>query len=154
MARDETKRHQMKKAANRSTDEPTSPAGENAIEGDSLSPHQSDADARHCRISEAAYRLAEARGFEGGSELDDWLEAEREVDEADQKGLLARSGATPAGSSSEEPDSTTPGPPVQTPGRQQTRSEQNSQPGSSEIDEVSARRNANVAVPTRPADAK
>jgi DUF2934 family protein len=153
MARDETKRHQMK-TADRSTDEPTSSAGENAIEGDSLSPHQSDADARHSRISEAAYRLAEARGFESGSDLDDWLEAEREVDQADQKGLLPRSGATPARSSSEESDSTTPGPPVDTPGRQQTRSEQDSQPGSSEIDEMTARRNANVAVPKRPADAK
>jgi hypothetical protein len=154
MVRDETTRHQMKTVADRSTAEPTSPAGENAIEGDSLAPHQSDADARHSRISEAAYRLAEARGFESGLDLDDWLAAEREVDGADQNGLLSHSGTTPARSSSEASDSTTPGPPVETPDRQQTRSEQDSQPGSSEIDEVTAHRNANVAVPKRPADAK
>ncbi len=34
------------------------------------------------RIREAAYRKAEERGFAPGHELDDWLEAEREVDEA------------------------------------------------------------------------
>jgi hypothetical protein len=154
MVRDETERHQMKKAADGSTDEPTSSAGENAIEGDSLSPHQADVDARHARISEAAYRLAEARGFEGGSELDDWLAAEREVDEADQNGLMPRSGTTPARSSSEASDSTTPACPKETTSRQQTRSEQDSRSGSSEIDEVTARRNANVAVPKGPADAK
>lgn len=30
-------------------------------------------------IAEAAYYRAERRGFQGGSELDDWLEAEAEV---------------------------------------------------------------------------
>lgn len=30
-------------------------------------------------IAEAAYYRAERRGFQGGSELDDWLEAETEV---------------------------------------------------------------------------
>jgi hypothetical protein len=35
---------------------------------------------RHRRISELAYRRAEQRGFVGGNELEDWLEAEREVD--------------------------------------------------------------------------
>jgi hypothetical protein len=39
------------------------------------------ADQRHTLISEAAYRLAEARGFTPGQELDDWLAAEREVNE-------------------------------------------------------------------------
>jgi Trm5-related predicted tRNA methylase len=37
---------------------------------------------RYRLISEAAYRLAEKRGFAPGGELDDWLEAEREVSEA------------------------------------------------------------------------
>ncbi|HEY2401271.1 MAG TPA: DUF2934 domain-containing protein [Steroidobacteraceae bacterium] len=36
---------------------------------------------RHLRISIAAYRRAETRGFEPGGELEDWLAAEREVDE-------------------------------------------------------------------------
>jgi hypothetical protein len=35
---------------------------------------------RHGQIAEAAYFLAEARGFAPGLELDDWLEAERAVD--------------------------------------------------------------------------
>ena len=36
---------------------------------------------REQMIREAAYRRAEARGFESGGELDDWLSAESEVDE-------------------------------------------------------------------------
>ena len=35
---------------------------------------------RHRQIAEAAFFLAEARGFTPGRELDDWLEAERAVD--------------------------------------------------------------------------
>lgn len=35
----------------------------------------------HRMISEAAYFLAENRGFEPGRALDDWLEAERKVKE-------------------------------------------------------------------------
>jgi len=35
---------------------------------------------RQIMICEAAYYLAEHRGFEGGHELDDWLIAEREID--------------------------------------------------------------------------
>lgn len=35
------------------------------------------------RIRLAAYAIAERRGFEPGSETEDWLEAEREVDAAD-----------------------------------------------------------------------
>jgi len=39
---------------------------------------------RHCeelsnRVAEAAYYKAEARGFEPGHEVDDWLDAEREL---------------------------------------------------------------------------
>ena len=30
-------------------------------------------------VSEAAYYLAEARGFESGHELEDWIQAERQV---------------------------------------------------------------------------
>lgn len=36
--------------------------------------------ARHARIAIAAYYRAERRGFAPGREIDDWLEAEREVD--------------------------------------------------------------------------
>ncbi len=38
-------------------------------------------EARWQLIAEAAYRLAESRGFAPGHELEDWLAAEREVDE-------------------------------------------------------------------------
>lgn len=41
--------------------------------------------ARHERIAVAAYRRAEQRGFEAGAELDDWLQAEREIDAEDAK---------------------------------------------------------------------
>ena len=40
--------------------------------------------ARHQQIAEAAYRLAEARGFAPGHEMDDWLTAEQEVDARQQ----------------------------------------------------------------------
>jgi DUF2934 family protein len=36
---------------------------------------------REARIAEAAYWRAERRGFSAGQELDDWLAAEKEVDE-------------------------------------------------------------------------
>lgn len=36
---------------------------------------------RYRMISDRAYALAEARGFEPGHELEDWLAAERTVDE-------------------------------------------------------------------------
>ena len=40
-----------------------------------------DPQERRRRIAIAAYLRAEARGFAPGCELDDWLEAERQVDE-------------------------------------------------------------------------
>lgn len=40
------------------------------------------AELRKDMIEQAAYFRAEARGFEAGHELDDWLEAESEVDRA------------------------------------------------------------------------
>ncbi|MCC7461782.1 MAG: DUF2934 domain-containing protein [Gammaproteobacteria bacterium] len=39
-----------------------------------------DAGERESMIAEAAYFRAEARAFEAGHELEDWLAAEREVD--------------------------------------------------------------------------
>lgn len=38
-----------------------------------------DVDIRRAMVAEAAYFRAEKRGFDRGGELDDWLEAEREV---------------------------------------------------------------------------
>ncbi len=38
------------------------------------------AEERERLIAETAYRIAELRDFGGGHELDDWLEAEKEVD--------------------------------------------------------------------------
>jgi hypothetical protein len=45
-----------------------------------LVPHRLTAAERHRRICDLAYRRAEQRGFTPGGEVDDWLEAEREVD--------------------------------------------------------------------------
>jgi hypothetical protein len=39
-----------------------------------------DDEARRGRIAEAAYLLAEQRGFEGDMQIDDWLRAEQEID--------------------------------------------------------------------------
>ena len=41
--------------------------------------HSIDEGARHAMIAQAAYFRAERRGFAHGEELDDWLEAEREI---------------------------------------------------------------------------
>ena len=38
-------------------------------------------ESREARIAESAYWRAERRGFTAGQELDDWLAAEKEVDE-------------------------------------------------------------------------
>jgi hypothetical protein len=35
---------------------------------------------RHARVQLEAYLIAERRGFAPGNEIDDWLEAERQVD--------------------------------------------------------------------------
>ena len=41
---------------------------------------------RQAMIQDAAYFRAERRGFDPGHELDDWLEAEREIDAALARG--------------------------------------------------------------------
>ncbi|MCX8085354.1 MAG: DUF2934 domain-containing protein [Rhodocyclaceae bacterium] len=43
---------------------------------------------RRCYVEVAAYYIAERRGFHGGSELDDWLQAEAEIDRLLQEGVL------------------------------------------------------------------
>ena len=46
-----------------------------------------DAEMRDRMITEAAYYRAEERGFVSGYELEDWLEAEAEVDQSLSSGL-------------------------------------------------------------------
>jgi hypothetical protein len=49
-----------------------------------LSPERSESSQqpqRHALIAEAAFFIAQERGFAPGHELDDWLAAEREVDQ-------------------------------------------------------------------------
>lgn len=43
-------------------------------------PTDRDREARRRRVAEAAYYRAQRRGFAPGHEVDDWLEAEKEVD--------------------------------------------------------------------------
>jgi hypothetical protein len=46
----------------------------------SLPPKQVSEEERRARIAKAAYLLAERRDFAPGHELEDWLQAEAEVD--------------------------------------------------------------------------
>jgi hypothetical protein len=57
--------------------------------GDSAAPSV-DRDQRRAMIAEAAYYRAERRAFEPGHELEDWCEAEGEIDT-----LLTRGGPPP-----------------------------------------------------------
>ena len=43
-------------------------------------PSEGDREARRRRVAEAAYYRAQRRGFAPGGEVDDWLEAEREIE--------------------------------------------------------------------------
>lgn len=43
-------------------------------------PEEDLRDQRHDRIAERAFEIYEGRGGEHGQDLDDWLQAEREVD--------------------------------------------------------------------------
>lgn len=61
-----------------------------ALEARGAPPARSGDPARRARIAIAAYYRAERRGFAPGRELEDWLEAERELDRA------AAAVATPA----------------------------------------------------------
>lgn len=40
---------------------------------------------RWSRIAQRAYELAQQRGFKPGAELSDWLQAEKEIDSAEQQ---------------------------------------------------------------------
>ena len=64
------------------------PAGNASLEPNSIVGHSVafiEPDRRRAMIAEAAYFRAERRGFECGHELEDWYEAESEID-----GMLAR----------------------------------------------------------------
>ena len=68
-----------------SADSARSAAGVGQAAGTTSAPagaRLSDAE-RQRRIAEAAYRKAQERGFSGGRQLDDWLDAERELDEGE-----------------------------------------------------------------------
>lgn len=43
---------------------------------------------RRYYVEVAAYYIAERRGFQGGSELDDWVQAEQEIDRLLRDGLI------------------------------------------------------------------
>lgn len=45
------------------------------------SPAQIDSELRYRMISEAAYLIAESHGFDSNRSLDDWLEAEAQIDQ-------------------------------------------------------------------------
>jgi hypothetical protein len=59
------------------------PAADTEVTGAQLERREipSFSESREARIAEAAYWRAERRGFTAGQELDDWLAAEKEVDE-------------------------------------------------------------------------
>ena len=61
----------------------TSHSGPAAAEQDQSSERfeSSELPQRHALIAEAAFIIAQERGFAPGCELDDWLAAEREVDQ-------------------------------------------------------------------------
>jgi hypothetical protein len=70
----------LKPAAAATAAAPTPPARANIFRPLFLVPHRLTPAERHRRICDLAYRRAEQRGFAPGSEVEDWLEAEREVD--------------------------------------------------------------------------
>jgi hypothetical protein len=69
-----------KVASTRIEDLPSLPQRPQQLRPLFLVPHRLTPAERHRRICELAYRRAEQRGFAAGNELEDWLEAEREVD--------------------------------------------------------------------------
>jgi hypothetical protein len=59
-----------------------SSAQKKAVSPQPLTPSAAPAAETHERIAALAYLKAEARGFSSGHDLDDWLEAEREINRA------------------------------------------------------------------------
>ncbi|HZP10806.1 MAG TPA: DUF2934 domain-containing protein [Nevskiaceae bacterium] len=77
-------RNQDRKTAGTSKSKPASPAaGKGNIAGSMVAPVvPKDDGSREARIAREAYYRAERRGFAPGKELDDWLEAERELEQS------------------------------------------------------------------------
>ena len=71
-------------AAERGSSDPDGTGGKGGSSSDTPPRNVSD-DERHGHIAQAAYRRAHTRNFEPGGELEDWLSAEREVDEGHSK---------------------------------------------------------------------
>ena len=67
------------------TQKPAAPAKKAASKaaGSGVGPDQ-----RRYYIEIAAYYIAERRGFHGGSELDDWVQAEQEIDHLLRDGMI------------------------------------------------------------------
>jgi hypothetical protein len=77
----------------------TEPSGAVSQPGAGEQPGSGDDSDRRKRIAEAAYYSAERRGFQPGGEMDDWLEAEREIDgRGPEKGVKAEASARQPGS--------------------------------------------------------
>lgn len=55
---------------------PPTEAGPSTVSGETIDPAH-----RYVMIAEAAFFIAEARGFNPSQEFDDWLAAEREIDQ-------------------------------------------------------------------------
>ena len=54
-----------------------------SVSGSSQTNASGTADDRRRRVSEAAYYRSERRGFAPGQEEEDWLEAEKEIDDGE-----------------------------------------------------------------------
>lgn len=76
----QTKQTRARSSAKGRVKAPKARAPKVVITNSALTGGPFDSDKRHALIAEAAYRLAEQRSFSPGSELDDWLAAEAEVD--------------------------------------------------------------------------
>jgi len=73
----------QKTPASKKTTATKQPAAKQAAAKGSAAAHQKEQDIaadRYRMIAEAAYLIAEQRGFEGDLSMDDWLQAEAEVD--------------------------------------------------------------------------
>lgn len=69
------------KAKSKSRSNAAAPAEAATVSADGQPPDGTEAEQRRKLIAEAAYLRAERRGFEQGDPMQDWLEAEREVDQ-------------------------------------------------------------------------
>lgn len=81
-----------KKPAARKAPAPKKAAAEAASAESSVARPQSipklTPDQRRYYVEVAAYYIAERRGFHGGSEMDDWVQAEEDIDRLVREGIL------------------------------------------------------------------